>query len=320
MSDKFGRNFVLTVNPPEQVALPGGLTSTNQAILAQANTLPIVIQLPFSIEFDITHNIMSSANVAQIRIYNLNPNTRNQLRFNIMDGTSIYRSLILQAGYGQGPFPTIFKGNINQAWSVREGVDFVTTIECFDGGFALNNGLADSLPPFPANTPYSTAYKSMMAAFPQTTLGAIGNFPGNLPRGNSFSGPLVDSLNNEVDGGQGNKFFIYNEQAYLLNDFECVAGEMPLINSQSGLLNTPIRELNRLTFDMVFEPRIFLAQKIELQSDTDQNFNGFYKVNSIKHRGMISPAICGDLVSSVGLFYSPNGNALSVVPFLGGQQ
>src|ERR1017187_1050595 len=97
--DKFGRNYILTVE-------------------TQNNDL-LIIQPPFTVEFDITRNTLTSANVCSIRIYNLSQNNRNKIRFNIMD-TGDFRSVQLQAGYGTN-LPIIFSGNITQAWSVREG-------------------------------------------------------------------------------------------------------------------------------------------------------------------------------------------------------
>ena len=49
--DKFGRNYLLTVQLQD--------------------LSPLVIEPPFTLEFDITQNILTSANVCQFRIYNL---------------------------------------------------------------------------------------------------------------------------------------------------------------------------------------------------------------------------------------------------------
>ena len=210
--------------------------------------------------------------------------------------TATYRSVQLQAGYGTN-LPIIFSGNITQAWSVREGVNFITSIESFDGGFAFANGQTNTQ--FPSGTAFQTVVSNLASSLPGTTLGAVGNYPGSLSRGCSFSGNTANILRDITGGG----FFIDNGKAHCLNDSECLDGEMVLINSASGLLGTPVRETTVLTFDMIFEPRLVVGQQIQLDSSTGANFNGFYKIISLKHRGMISEAVCGDAITTVGMWY-----------------
>jgi hypothetical protein len=266
----------------------------------------LTVEPPFTMEFDITRNILTSANVSSIRIYNLSKNNRNQIRKNVNDYGDL-RQITFTAGYGTN-LPVVFTGNISQAWSVREGVNVITQVESFDGGFAFTNGLTNEQ--FPSGTPQSTIIASLAGSLPGVTLGAIGNYPGVTSRGNSYSGTTTDLLRELTGGG----FFIDNGKVNCLGDSECLQGEIELINSASGLLGTPVREQTILNFDMLFEPRLVIGQKIQLQSITESNFNGFYKVISIKHRGMISEAVCGDAITSVGLFYGTQ--ALTTVPSL----
>lgn len=255
----------------------------------------INVEPPFTIEFDITRNILTSANVCSIRIFNLSQVHRNAILFNIMDSGD-YRSVQLAAGYGTN-LPIIFTGNITQAWSVREGVNFITSIECFDGGFAFANAQTNEV--FPVNTTQRTMLESLAVSLPNVSVGAIGSFEGSLTRGVSLTGSTMDLLR-ELSGGAA---FIDNGKIHILGDSECLPGEMLVINSQSGLLGTPVREQTILNFDMLFEPRLTVGQQIQLDSSTGQNFNGFYKIISLKHRGTISPAVCGDAITSVGMFY-----------------
>lgn len=273
---KFGRNYLLSVQ-----------TQKNDTLS---------IQLPFTVEFDITRNILSSANVASIRIFNLSKDNRNLIRKNVTDYGDL-RLIRLQAGYGSN-LATIFAGNITQAWSVREGVNFITSIESFDGGFAFANGVSNEV--FPAGTPQEVIIGKLVDNLKPygVTPGAVGNFEGLISRGNSFSGPTTDLLSS-ITGGAS---FIDNGKLNCLKDDECLVGDIQLIDARSGLLGTPVREQTILNFDMIFEPRIIVGQKIVLQSATDANFNGTYKVISVKHRGMISGAVCGDAITSVGLF------------------
>lgn len=267
----------------------------------------VTITNPFTVEFDVTRNTLSSANVASFRIFNLNPDNRNKIRKDQFD-QDVFQKIVFQAGYGPGPqWPVVFTGNINQAWSVREGNNFITQIESFDGGFAFANATFNT--PFPSNTPQTDILTNMVANLGQYQVapGVIGQYNGAIQRGNSYSGNTADILR-ELSG---NGFFIDNGRANILGENECFEGILQQIDDSSGLLGTPIREETLLTFDMLFEPRLLAGQIIFLQSLTGQNFNQYYKVVSIKHRGVISDAISGDAVTSVGLFFGTK--PLSVV-------
>jgi hypothetical protein len=274
---KFNRNYILNIGT------------------ANGNTL--TIEPPFTVEFDITRNTLTSANVCALRIYNLSANNRSQLLFNIMD-TGDYRPVTFFAGYGSN-LPLAFSGSITQAFSVREGVNFITTIESFDGGYAFNNGQTNTT--FPPGTPAATVIGTLAGSLPNVQGGYIGNgYVGTLDRGNSVAGNTMDLLKEKTGGG----VFIDNGFVNCLGDNECLpANSILIIDDSAGLLATPVREQTILTFDMLFEPRLVVGQQIQLNSTTAPIYNGFYKVISLKHRGMISDAVCGDAVTSVGMFY-----------------
>jgi hypothetical protein len=277
------------------------------------------IFLPFTIEFNIIRKNLGGINNCNIRIYNLSPKNRNLIRYDMSDYSTI-RNLKLYAGYGTN-LPVIFIGNISQAWSFREGTDFITTIECYDGGDGFINGLIPGTAGFPAGTPLQSIYKKLMSYMPNTTFGAIG--PSFIyekgtssllktSRYTSYTGNAGDVLRNLT----GNAFFIDNGQTYILADHECISGNVALINNQSGLLDTPLRENSIVTVNMIFEPGIIIGQFIELNSSTFQelnsasynqnnNVNGYYKVTSMTHKALISPAVCGDAITTLE-FFSPS--------------
>lgn len=285
---------------------------------------------PFTIEFDITRNILSAANICQIRIYNLSATNRQRILFNKMDWGN-YKAVTLRAGYLPSPLPKgylpappiIFSGGITQCSSVREGVNFITTIECFDGGFAFTNGV--TIDNFPPGTPDYVIYETLINSLPFVQGGAVGHFPNVSNKSTPMMGNTCNILT-ELLGPGG--FYIDNGIGYVLGNSECLVGEIDTINSASGLLGTPVREQALLNFDMIFEPRIIVGQLINLESTTAPNataipnavaaqgqpltapnaqsllnYNGPYKVISVKHKGMISAAICGDAITSVGLFF-----------------
>lgn len=299
MTQKFIRNYTLTID--------------------RADGFALVLKPPFTIEFDVTRKIFSSLNTGQIRIFNLSSTNRDLLRYDFSNYGGPYRKVILQAGYGDN-LPIIFTGNITQAWSEREGINFVTTIESFDGGYDAVNGIIPASVNFPALSPIFTILQKIISYLPNTTLGAIGGSwitnpkTGQPALKSRYSVPTANALQALKDYTSPNAVYIDNGKVYVLASNEYVNGQVNTISSQSGLLNTPVREDNNVTFQMIFEPGVIPGQFINLETLTNpglsslapsQNVNRSYKVVSVKHRGMISPAVCGDAITTMEFFYGP---------------
>lgn len=301
---KFNRNYSLRI--ATDLIDPASLGVNNSFI---------TIEPPFTMEFDITRSVLTSANVCQIRIYNLAEINRNQIRHNAYDYGS-YKRIEFKAGYGAN-LATVFHGNISQAFSTREGTNFITTIECYDGGYGYVNGEVDLQ--FSAGTPFKAVITQIAATLKSkgVSIGAIGNYPGVLTRDNSYSGDTMSILTELTGGGA----FIDNGKFYALSTNEYIASlsSVGVINSQSGLLGTPRLERDLVTFDMLFEPGLNIGHKILLDSGTGQDFfattngvtsnigpgfNGEYIVKAVKHRGMISNAVCGNAVTTGTFFFS----------------
>ena len=286
--NKFGRNYQLAV---------------------EGDTGTILVTLPFTMEFDITRNVLSSANVCSIRVLNLGKTDRNSIRNNINDFA--LRTITLQAGYGS-IMPLIFSGMINQAWSVREGVDWVSQIESLDAGFSYGTNNTQPIPVIPKGTKIVDEITTVISNLPgvqsgQVTIGAIGSNGTVSSKQHSHNKHPTEVLR-EIDPTRD--FFIdLNKVYFLANNEYYYTPNVPTISSANGLLGTPQRESYTLHFDMLLEPSIRIGQIINLQSSTDTTVNGIYKVISLHHKGMISPAICGEAITTVGLF----------APSLGGQ-
>lgn len=256
------------------------------------------VELPFTIDFDIERHTLSSASTAKIRVYNLGAEKRNAIRFNLSNVT-IYRQVRLYAGYNDNP-PLIFQGNISQAWSYREGVNFITHIECYDGGFALSNGFASMQ--FPSGTTNRNVAAALVSQMPHTNAGAIGSIPGSLSRGASYTGNVGQLLTELTNGALS----IGDEKIYLLGTSEYINDGSPIfqVTSETGLLGTPMLEQNIVRFDMIFEPGLKPNYLAHLDSSTGANFNGNYKVTAVSHKGTISAAVCGEVVTTGEFFFN----------------
>lgn len=294
---KFGRNYALNVQT-------GGGSGS---IIDLGSTL--VVKPPFTLTFDISRNVFTSTNTASIRVYNLSANHRAQIRKNVTD-LGDYRAIQLLAGYGDN-LSIAFDGTITNAWSVREGTNFITQIESFDGGFAFANAVSNT--PFPIKTTQKEVIASLIGdlSIYGVKPGVIGTFNGpDLVRQNSYEGSTTNLLQ-QLTGG---RFYIDNGKAYALADNECLTGPITTISPASGLLGTPTREQTIVNLEMLFEPKLVVGQQVTLASLTaDRGINGDYKVISLSHRGMISEAVCGDAVTQVGLYQPLGSQGLQIV-------
>lgn len=258
----------------------------------------IDITLPFTMSFRISRNTNASANTARITVLNLSSDTRLKI-YKDKYTFGLYKGIELRAGYGdtKETLPLIFKGNIKQAYSQRNGVDYQTDIECYDGGFAFLNGYTSRS--FASGTTDRQIISALIKDLPAVDLGRIGTFDGSLPRGNALEGSTTDLIKSITKSN----FFIDNEKAYCLQEEECYRGNVTEISSASGLMGSPLREETMLTFEMMFEPRLQIGQHVHLTSQTEKLFNGDYKVIGVEHNGTISDAQSGRCVTKVTLYY-----------------
>lgn len=285
---KFGRNYVLNVQTHPSSAFALG----DQPF--------ITVQPPFTMEFDIIRNTLSSANNCNIRVYNLSEKKRNQILHDqyVAPNTQVN----LRAGYQDDMF-LIFSGWINKCWSVREGNNFITQIQCFDGGNAYVDATCDNLPPFPTGTTYRDIIIGLINSMEPfgVRLGKVGMFKDQITKPYPVSGSTISSIR---DIAGKNAVFIDNGvcNVLLTNEYIEASPMVPIISSETGLLGTPTRQETFLIFDILFEPRLSIGQRIQLKSNTANNYNSEYKIASIQHKGVISDAICGDAVTTIGVF------------------
>ena len=287
---KWTRNYILTVQVDEDAKEYVNIT------------------YPLTLSFQIKRSINATANTASITILNLSESTRRKV---FLDNYKFmyYKGIELRAGYGDSieNMPLIFKGNIQSAFSKRNGVDYETSMEALDGGFAYVN--ATSNRQFPKGTTDRQALKQLISDLKtdindpkkgfHIDIGHIGNFNSVLTRGNTVSGSTLDLINTFSE----NNFFIDLEKMNCLLDNEGFEGNIKVIDADCGLLGSPLREEAFLTFEMIFEPRLQIGQFVEIKSQTETIYNGTYKVIGIEHSGIISDAQSGQCKTKVSLNY-----------------
>ncbi len=267
----------------------------NTATIGPSIAQTVTVGYPLTIMFHVSRNTLASANTGSFRIYNLSEKNRMMI---LKDRWSpeIYRQIIVYAGYQTEPkLPVIFQGNILSAQSYREGVDWITEIEALDGGFGIiNSQVATTLP---TGWSFREIFNSTVQTMKNVTRGAVGDFEANNSRGITLQGNSWDVLNKFVQDGD---VFIDHERVNAIRNGEYLIdpGLVTTINADSGLLGTPRRYDKTIQIPILFEPRLGVGQKIELES-LETVFNGVYKIIGISHRATISEAVGGDAVTTI---------------------
>jgi hypothetical protein len=257
----------------------------------------IVVTNPITIEFETVHACCGSANTGRFILYNLKPDTRHSI-YQDEYTDSIYRQVIFKAGYVGQHMSVMFKGNMRVAYSQRVNTDWHTIIDCFDGGYSMFNGDFSESIPDGANK--KTVLTKIFSSMPSLGTPIISDYKDTYPKGFTAAGKSWDVIQNILDFNIEHAF-IEHEIPYclFLNDY--VKGDIPLIDASTGLLATPIRKRTVLDIRTLFEPRIRLGQVVELQS-LETEYDGQYKVVGYGHSGMISDAVCGELITNMQLF------------------
>ena len=279
MRGKFGRNYRLDIFTP--------------------SGRHITIAPPFSIQFNLQRAVLSSSNRGDVILYNLSPATRNQIykdRYSLVTEWPI----ILHAGYGNR-LHTIFKGKIFEAYSYKQGTEWLTKITFFDGMDAIQNGYSSIT--VEKDTPKGNLLDMIindMAGVIKGTIGSIAN-GGEAPRGKSLIGQSSELLTIETD----DNWFIDLERVNVLTNEEVIGGDVIRLD-RDNLLGTPRRRETYLEIPVLFEAQINVGHIYEIES-LEAKYNGQYKVLGFNHNVTISSAVAGQAITNVTLDFGADG-------------
>lgn len=300
---KFGRTYTLTIqtNPLtleeiKRFGIAGGSYTGN--IPSNPGTQEIVIANPLTINFTVTTSLLASAHIADIEITNLGQSLRELIYKDITDDR-IYRSVTLAAGY-EDKQAVIFKGNILYASSVRQGVDWKTSIHAWDGGYGINNGFTSRS--YASETLVSTIIKDLIKDMPRAKL--------------KYMSPITDTTYKAVYSGNSWGYindiwadyghaYIDREEVFLTRQYEALKSGAIDISAESGLLETPRKFQTKIDIKMLFEPTIRIGQMVNIISEV-REANGLAKVVGMNHSGIISDAISGELITTLELWNGEN--------------
>lgn len=258
----------------------------------------ITIKPPLTLVFNLTRNTLASANRCQLKIYNLGKNTRSQI-YKDRYVTTEYWKISLRAGYGNS-LKEVFSGNIYEANSTKQKTDWITSIDCFDGLDAIQNGFTAKT--VSKQTSKIDVIKSIINDMPNVLAGVFGSAAeGEAPRGQVLMGQSSTVLSDVTEG----QYFIDNETVNVLTDDETIKGQVIVLDSNQ-LLATPKRQDTFLTVPVLFLPEVQVGVVCEVNS-LEEIYNGQYKVMGFNHNVTISQAIAGESVTTLQLYFGAKG-------------
>lgn len=301
---------------------------TVQAAESDGTQIDIVIEAPITLDFNVVRNKMASLNSATFSIYNLSSKTYARIfqdRFTYYSGQKItsndiatenfykYRRVVLEVGYG-GEYVEIFRGNMYQAYTERQGVNVITHIDARDGGFDVST------------TKTSRTLKgvnirdmilNLIGEFPTLAAGAVSEDFGGLKRPTTINGNTYDAIRTYSE----NQAFIDSEKIHVLRPNEVIvspdfvgalnqnqirglaeSGEASLISSETGMIGSPRKDGTYIVVTTILEPNVYMGGMVQVKSDIMPVYDGVYAVVSINYFGTISEAVSGEALSTFGLW------------------
>lgn len=272
----FGRNYELTIQTPDG---------------EQIEILP-----PFSIHFQIIRNTMSSPNSIKLTIYNLSQSTRGKLKKDKYSFAENWQ-MQLKAGYGNNLY-TVFLGNIYEVASLKIGTEWVTSIDGFDGMFAIQNGVTSAT--FGAGTSLQDQVKAMASDLPGIAVGVITGESGESERGSVYMGQTSEAL----DKATGEQWFIDLGTLHSLGDEQALANLQVVVIDGDILLETPKRRETFVDCKVLFLPQCSVKAVCEIRR-ADRIFNGQWQILGFTHDVTISSAEAGSATTTIQLYTGP---------------
>ena len=270
-SRKWIRRYEITIQTPEGVQF--------------------LIEPPISVTFDVSRNALADANDMQLSIYNLARSTRNSLfkdRYSLIE----YWQIIVKAGYDR--LFTVFRGNIQESQSYRDGTDWITELQCYDGMHSLQNAQSDQS--FAGGTDVIDIVRGLISDFPNLGVGAIGSpADGHSIRGTSHSGSTSQILDALVDGN----YFIDLEDLYILSRDEILTDQVFVIDERQ-LFTTPSRRDTFIDLELLFMPEVQIGRVCEVRS-RERVYNGQYKTVGLTHSVEIRGDVAGNATTQLQL-------------------
>lgn len=220
-------------------------------------------ELRFS--FVVKRGDFQTPNSARIRAYNMNPDTMARVE-------KEFTRVVLQAGY-EGNFGLIFDGTVVQTRRGRTSqVDTHLDITAADGDAAYNFAIVSTTlaAGSTAQDHFNVAAQAM--AKHGVGVGYTAGLQSNpLPRGKVMFGMARDFMRGVARATQ-TTWSIQDGKIVVIPETSYMPGEIPVINSDTGLIGLPVQTQNGINFRVLLNPNIKIGTLVQLDNKAVQQF------------------------------------------------
>ena len=243
------------------------------------------------IMFHVKKTDAQTPNTADIRIYNLAPNTAQQIR-------DEFQAVTLQAGYEDNR-GLIFTGNIKQVRMGREnGTDTYVDIAAGDGDEAYNNSVLNTT--LSAGATQADQINTAAKTLKGVERGHIADTGGaGLPRGKSLYGMTRDYMRQST-AASGTSWSIQDGRLQVVSMTSVLPNQAVLLTGQTGLIGSPEQTNDGIRARCLLNPMLAVGGRVKIDStdisetrisdDTEQkpatiSRDGVYRLLAVEHQG-----------------------------------
>lgn len=224
------------------------------------------------VKFEIEKTSESTANTAKIQVFNMNPTNRGRLEEKNL-------TVILRAGYaGLDETPVeeiIFKGSISKTQTVKQGPDYISTIECGDGEKALLGRHLDKS--FESGTTLQTVVNELKTAMGITVASIKDLTSEQFVNGGALSGKIKDLLDT-VTKRMGLTWNIQDEELHIQAPTTVDETEAILVSAQTGLISEPIKREDGIEILSFLNPKLRPNRTIKIESNKLDSAQSFFRI------------------------------------------
>lgn len=251
---RFFRDYELIISPPSGSA--------------------VVVKPPMKIVFSCDKSSTGGLNRLNAQVFGLSEKSRLAI---VKDAEERKRiPIVLRAGY-EGNIETIFQGTIHRSSNDRQGSNFISSIEALDGGEDYLRGHVSKTV---ANK--EQAVSAVLESLPNTESGKLTELK-EITRPKVMVGNPLKILPSLLQPNE--TFYIDNEQLFIIKNNDVVQSYIPLVEAKTGLLKTPQRESQKVTFETLMNPSLKLGGRCDLKSKVAPYLNGILKIESMTYSG-----------------------------------
>jgi hypothetical protein len=254
-TESYGRKISLMLYP----ANPANLLDSTPVDGTEAMDLS-----KFRIQFHVEGADVESPNNAMIRVFNLTPDTARKLR------TKEFANIVLNAGYENGNYGTIFRGNVKQYRIGRlNGTDTYIDFLCADGDIGYNQAFMQKSLAAGAtqNDTMAVLQKSIMGEQAKIERPSIAE--GNVPtiRGQVLFGMSKALMRNQVSS-LNSTWNIQDGRVVITPRDSYTDGDIIELNIATGLVGIPEQTSGGVEATCLLNSRLKLGNKFRINQQS----------------------------------------------------